>query len=200
MKIKSNSPTLYRVLKPAAVFLFKLLFFPRIKGTENIPAEGGVVLAGNHVSWWDCFMVMAGTKRCIHFLAKKEIFGTWFTRHFFNSAGLIPVNRQSKDHDALVSAKEYLKNGAVIGVFPESTTIKPQGIKFLPFKIGAVKMAFDTGVPIVPFTISGRYRLFGRKIEIEFHEPIYITGSDLSEENENLRERVISRYNYEICN
>ena len=42
--------------------------------------------------------------------------------------------------------------------------------------------------------------IFGRKIEIEFHEPVYITGSDLSEENENLRERVISRYNYGICN
>jgi 1-acyl-sn-glycerol-3-phosphate acyltransferase len=50
---------------------------------------------------------MTGTKRCIHFLAKKEIFSTWFTKHFFNSAGLIPVNRQSKDHDALVSAKEH---------------------------------------------------------------------------------------------
>ncbi len=194
MKKRSNSPLLYTILKPPAVILFKILFRPTLIGTENIPKEGGVVLAGNHVAWWDCFPVMAGTKRCIHFLAKKEIFSTWFTKHFFNSAGLIPVNRQSKDHDALVSAKEYLKNGAVIGIFPETTTIKPEGVDFLPFKIGAVKMASDTGVPIVPFTISGKYKLFRKAMQIEFHEPVYITGTDLAEENEKLRERVISKY------
>ena len=187
-------------LRPVAVALFRCLFRPRIKGRENIPAEGGAVLAGNHVAWWDCFMVMAGTNRCIHFLAKKEIFSTWFTRRFFNSAGLIPVNRQSKDHDALVSAKEYLKNGAIIGIFPESTTIKPEGVNFLPFKMGAVKMASDTGVPIVPFTISGSYKLLGKKVEIEFHQPFCITGGDLAEENEKLRERVISKYKDEACN
>lgn len=200
MKKRSNSPLLYAILKPPAVILFKILFRPIIKGVENIPQEGGVVLAGNHVAWWDCFPVMAGTKRCIHFLAKKEIFSTWFTKHFFNSAGLIPVNRQSKDHDALISAKEYLNNGAVIGIFPEGTTIKPDGVDFLPFKIGAVKMAYDTAVPVVPFTISGKYKLFRKKISIEFHEPVYITCSNLSEENDKLRERVISKYNYELCN
>ncbi|MBR5441969.1 MAG: 1-acyl-sn-glycerol-3-phosphate acyltransferase [Clostridia bacterium] len=200
MKNRSNSPVLYMALRPLAVALFRVVFRPCVKGKDNIPADGGAVLAGNHVSWWDCFMVMAGTSRCIHFLAKKEIFSTWFTRHFFNSAGLIPVNRQSKDHDALVAAKEYLENGAIIGVFPESTTIKPEGVTFLPFKIGAVKMASDTGVPIIPFTISGRYKLWGKRVEIEFHEPVYITGTNLAEENEKLRERVISKYKYEACN
>ncbi len=190
MKKMTISPALYMMLRPPAVALFKLLFRPKVSGVENIPQQGGVVLAGNHVEWWDCFIVMAGTKRCVHFLAKKEIFGNPFTKCFFDSAGLIPVNRQSKDPDALRRAKEYLNNGAVIGIFPEGTVIKPEGVNLLPFKMGAVKMAYDTGVPVVPFTINGRYRLFRGSVEIEFHPPVYIEGSELEEENNKLRERV----------
>lgn len=190
MKTGVNSPFLYRLLRPGAVFLFKILFRPKIKGTENIPKTGAVVLAGNHVQWWDCFIVMAGTKRCIHFLAKKEIFGTKFTKWFFENAGLIPVNRKSRDRDALESAREYLNNGAVIGIFPEGTVIKPEGVNLLPFKMGAVKMASDTNTPIIPFTINGQYIPFMGKIQIEFHTPYYIESSDLESENQELRERV----------
>ncbi len=190
MKNGVNSPFLYRLLRPGAVFLFKILFRPTLKGTENIPETGKVVIAGNHVQWLDCFIVMAGTKRCIHFLAKKEIFGTRFTKWFFKNAGLIPVNRKSRDRDALKSAREYLNNGAVIGIFPEGTVIKPEGVNLLPFKMGAVKMASDTDAPIVPFTINGRYIPFMKKIQIEFHSPYYIESTNLEEENQKLRERV----------
>lgn len=190
MKKMTISPVLYMALRPPAVLLFKLLFRPRVTGVENIPPQGGVVLAGNHVAWWDCFMVMAGTRRCVHFLAKKEIFANPFTKRFFNWAGLIPVNRQSKDPDALRRAKEYLNNGAVIGIFPEGTVIKPQGVNLLPFKMGAVKMASDTGVPVVPFTINGKYKLFRGCVEIEFQPLVYIDGNELEKENDKLRERV----------
>lgn len=190
MKECNTSPFLYRLLRPGAVFLFKIMFRPVIKGSENIPETGNVVLAGNHVAWWDCFIVMAGTKRCIHFLAKKEIFGTRFTNWFFKNAGLISVNRQARDKDALKSAREYLNHGAVVGIFPEGTVIKPEGVNLLPFKMGAVKMAVDTNTPIVPFTINGRYALFRRKIEIEFHKPYFVEGEDLEEENITLRRKV----------
>ena len=127
MKNRSNSPVQYMALRPFAVALFRVIFRPCVKGKDNIPADGGAVLAGNHVSWWDCFMEMAGTSRCIHFLAKKEIFSTWFTRHFFNSAGLIPVNRQSKDHDALVAAKEYLIDHVVDMVITDIRLLSKTG-------------------------------------------------------------------------
>ena len=73
-----KNPILYRVLKPAAVFLFRIAYRPKIYGKENIPKSGAVVLAGNHKKFWDCFMVMAGTGRCVHFLAKSELFGNFF--------------------------------------------------------------------------------------------------------------------------
>lgn len=193
MSKKKISPALYMTLRPAAVALFKLLFRPKVTGKENIPKNGSVVIAGNHISFWDCFMVMAGTNRCIHFLAKKEIFGNAFLKCFFNAAGLIPVDRQNGDKDALASAKEYLNEGAVIGIFPEGTSRKPDPKELLPFKFGAVKMANDTNTSIVPFTISGQYKIFGKSnIEIVFQPQYTVGNADLAIENEILQNKVRS--------
>ena len=98
--------------------------------------------------------------------------------------GLIPVDRSKKSHNSLVRAEEYLKNECLIGIFPEGTTEKGRGL--LPFKIGAVKMAKDTNTKIVPFCITGKYRLFSKSLKIEFHKAITIKG-DLDKENDKLR-------------
>ena len=185
-----NSPILYRLVRPIGVLLCRGIFRPRIIGKENIPKNGGVVLAGNHQFVLDPLLIGCATKRCVHFLAKYEIFKYRFTNWFMQNCGIIPVHRQRKDHDALVAAKQYLKDGEVIGIFPEGTIIKPDGVDLLPFKFGAVKMAKDTECPIVPFTINGSYIPFQGRLEIIFHEPIHIMGEDLTEENDKLRERV----------
>lgn len=188
---KVKNPILYRILKPPAVFLFRIAFRPKIKGKENIPKSGAVVLAGNHKKFWDCFMVMAGTRRCVHFLAKSELFGNFFTKWFFTTAGIIPVHRNRKDKAALDDAEVYLNNDSVIGIFPEGTTNKTTE-PLLPFKFGAVKMAGDTNSPIVPFVIKGKYRLFRRGMEITFYPPIKINGENLTDENDKLRNLVLS--------
>ncbi len=183
------NPLLYMVLKPPAVLLFRILFRPRIIGANNIPETGGIVLAGNHKTSWDCFMVMAGTKRCVHFLAKSELFGNFFTKWFFSSAGLIPVNRNKKNKTALINAKAYLERNCIVGIFPEGGVNKTKNA-LLPFKIGAVKMAKDTETRIVPFTINGRYIPFAGSIEIIFQKPFYVSSDDLLDENENLKRLV----------
>ncbi len=188
-----NSPILYRIVRPLGVLLFRGIFRPRVIGKENIPKTGGVVLAGNHRFVLDCLAVALATRRCVHFLAKYEIFKYKFTNWFMTNCGIIPVHRQRKDHDALVAAKQYLTDGEVIGIFPEGTIIKPDGVELLPFKMGAVKMAYDTKCPIVPFSINGSYIPFQGRLEIVFQEPYYITGDDLEEENNKLRERVSSK-------
>lgn len=192
MKKQNSSDILYKLLAPVAVFLFKLIFLPKIKGKEHIPKENSAVLAGNHITSFDCFMVMAGTRRCIHFLAKAELFKFSFTNWFFRNAGLIPVHRHRRDRDALCSAMEYLKKGELVGVFPEGTVNKTFETPVLPFKIGAVKMAYETKSPIVPFTIKGKYIPFIRSVEIIFQEPYYVTDKDLKSENENLVRKVCS--------
>ena len=133
-KEKFVSPTIYKVARPFLKALFYFLFQPRIKGKENIPKEGGAVIAGNHVFVFDPALIGCCTKRCMHFLAKAEIYNTKFISYLMNKAGMIPVHRQRKHHAALEAAEEYLENGALIGIFPESTIIKPKGVRILPFK------------------------------------------------------------------
>jgi 1-acyl-sn-glycerol-3-phosphate acyltransferase len=194
-KNKFVSPTIYVVLRPFLKALFYFLFQPRIHGKENIPKEGGAVIAGNHVFVFDPVLIGCGTKRCVHFLAKAEIYNTRFISYLMNKSGMIPVHRQRKDHAALESAEEYLNEGALIALFPETTIIKPKGVRILPFKMGAIKMAYDTGVPIVPVSINGKYiPIFGR-LSIEIHEPYYIESDDLDAEREKLIQKICGGLN-----
>ncbi len=174
---------LYKITRPIITVLFKLFFTPKIIGKENIPKSGKVILAGNHTSNFDCLLLISSTKRNIHFLAKKELWNGP-KKIIFANMGLISVDRKNKDHQALSSSIAYLENNLLIGIFPEGTTEK-EG-KMLDFKIGTVKMAKDTNSPIVPFIITGNYKLFSKNLRIEFLKPIMISG-DLNQENINLR-------------
>ncbi len=192
---KYVSPTIYWALRPLLKLIFYVVFWPRVKGKENIPKKGGAVLAGNHVFVLDPFCVGSGTRRCVHFLGKYEIFKYRFTNYIFTKAGVIPVHRQRKDHAALEAAEDYLKAGALVALYPESTIIKPEGIRILPFKMGAIKMAYDTGCPIVPFTINGKYIPIIGKVSITFHEPYYVESDDLEAEREKLVQKVCAGLN-----
>ncbi len=197
MENNSNyvSPTLYKVMRPFLKALFYILFQPRIKGKENIPKEGGAVIAGNHVFVIDPFLIGCCTKRCLHFLAKYEIYNTKFISYLMNKAGMIPVHRQRKDHAALEAAEDYLKAGALIGIFPETTIIKPKGVRILPFRMGAIKMAYDTNVPVIPVTINGKYIPIFGKLQIIVHEPFYVESDDLEAEREKLIQAICSGLN-----
>lgn len=179
---------LYKFSRPLVSGFTKIIFCPKIIGKENIPKEGRVILAGNHTNNFDCTLLMSSTKRCIHFLAKDELW-KGLKKIIFEHMGLIPVNRRAKDHQALVLAEEYLKKEKVIGIFPEGTTEKEKGV-LLPFKIGAVKMAKDTSTVIVPFAISGQYKIFSKNLKIVYGKPIRIKGDNLEQENETLKKIV----------
>lgn len=186
---------LYKLLSPIASVLFYIIFLPRIKGTENIPKRKGAILAGNHKSNLDCFMVILSTGRCVHFLAKAELFKLSFFNWFFRNSGLIPVYRNGKDKSALEAGIKNLKGGKLIGIFPEGRLNNENKNSVLPFKMGAVKMARETGCPIIPFTIKGRYIPLARSIEIVFSEPYFVEGNDLEIANKKLEEKVCSQLN-----
>ena len=82
-----------------------------------------------------------------------------------------------------------------MALYPEATIIKPEGVRILPFKMGAIKMAYDTGCPIVPFTINGKYIPIFGKISITFHEPFYVESDDLEAEREKLVQKVCAGLN-----
>ena len=186
MNNKCKESMLYKIVRPILKFLFLNLYRPKIIGSENIPKEGRIILAGNHTNNFDCVLLMSSTKRCIHFLAKVELF-KGFKKVIFSNLGLIPVDRSKKNPDALKTAKMYLENDMVIGIFPEGTFSKTD--ELLPFKIGAVKMAYDTDTTIVPFAITGKYKLFSKDLKITFGKPLSISD-DLDIENNNLRDLI----------
>ena len=180
-----KEPILYRILRPIVTIFVKLLYRPTIVGKENILKEGRLVLAGNHTSYLDCVLIMSCTKRTIHFLAKAEL-SKGMLGSFFRGMGLIFVNRKIKDKNSLNMAIKYLKEDKIIGIFPEGTINKTDKV-ILPFKYGTVKMANVTDSYVVPFVISGKYKMFRRGITITFNKP-YKIGDELEKENKKLEE------------
>lgn len=182
-----KEPLFYRMVRVPLTGIFKAIYKPSITGKRNIPENGRIILAGNHTHFFDCILVAAATKRCVHYLAKDELV-KGPQKYIFKALGIIPVNRRTKDAAALGKAKEYLCDDKVIGIFPEGTINRTDDI-IMPFKFGAVKMAHDTDSKIVPFVITGKYKPFERSVKIKFEEPVTV-NDDLSEANNKLMDIV----------
>ncbi len=168
----------------------KLWFNWRLEGLERVPAEGPLIVAGNHLSYLDplahsLFVVRAGRRP--RFLAKAELFENPFLRVVLRGAGQIPVRRGTGDQTSLEAAAEALERGEVVVVYPEgtSTTEHPD---FSPMrgKTGAVRLSLMTGVRILPVaTWGGQYVwrrtgkrsfTFGRPIWLKAGEPIDLSA------------------------
>lgn len=185
-----KEPTAYVRLKFLLYFFYGLIFRPTIIGKEKIPQEGPIIIAGNHTHFFDCLTVANSTKRCVHFLAKSELMKPPL-KWIFAPFGIIPVDRNGRDRSALHNAINVLKSGMVIGIFPEGGVNEMRGT-VKPFKFGAVKMAEKTGAQIVPFVVSGKYKILRKSkkgIKIEFFDPITV-GDDLESTNKQLWEIV----------
>lgn len=176
---KYNDKIFYKVIKAIIKPLFFLIYRPKVEGLENIPREGRVLLVGNHTNYLDAPFLASIVKREIHYLAKIELF-RGPKKLIFSNMGLIPVDRQKKNEQAITDAIEYLKNDKVVLIFPEGTTTKDGNL--LPFKMGAFKIAYEADSVIVPFIINGDYK---KKIKIKFLEGYKVT-SDIEKENKKL--------------
>lgn len=178
--------SLYRAIRPILSFLFKIIFRPKVIGKENIPKNGRMVLAGNHTNVLDPILILSQTKRTIHFLAKAELVNGVFG-FIFKHMGIIPVNRKIKDQSVMPAAEGCLNHDEIIGVFPEGTINRTDDVT-MRFKTGAVRMAYNANSKIIPFCITGKYRIF-RGPTLEFGKPYEISG-DILKENEILREKI----------
>lgn len=183
-----KEPVLYKILRPIITILIKVFYRPVIIGKENILKSGRLVLAGNHTSYFDCVLLISCTNRVVHFMAKEEL-SKGLLGLLFRNMGLVFVNRKIKDKNSLNNAISFLKDNKVIGIFPEGTINRTNDV-IMPFKYGAVKMCNVSDSYIVPFTITGKYKLFSNNIIIKFEKP-YRVSDDLEKENRKL-ERIIS--------
>lgn len=180
---------LYILIRPVLLVVAKIVFNPKIIGKDNIPKKDGCVIASNHVHAIDPAILIYSTKRIVHFIAKKELFlGTM--KYFYLSFGTIPVDRNKKNKEAMKVAEEFLTRDEVIGIFPEGTRNKDRK-GLLPFKFGAVKMAGVTGKKIVPCAITGEYKVFKSDLKVKFGKAIDISGMNLEDANNLLRENIL---------
>lgn len=162
-----------------------LLGRPRVKGAENLPRTGPVIVAGNHLTVVDSFFLVLVVRRRITFVAKSEYFaGGGVTgrliRWFYASAGQVPVDRSGAGagDSALDAARKILRNNGIWAIYPEGTR-SPDG-RLYKGKTGMARVALESGVPVVPVVMFGteKFNPVGSrvwrpaKIVVEFGEPL----------------------------
>lgn len=137
------------VLEPFFVLYFRM---SRI-GREHIPREGGVIIAANHRSFLDPFVIGTLVRRPVYFVAKRELFTNRLLAWWLSSLGAFPVDRGHGDRDAMATARRILERGDCVVIFPEGTRTRPGGLG-VP-KRGVGRLALETGAPIVPVAVIG---------------------------------------------
>ena len=150
---------LYWLSRGFVYFCLLLKYRLRVSGREHVPARGGAVIAANHCSYLDP-PVMAGcsNRRIVHFMARDTLFSNPVARWFFPRVGVIALDRTKGDLGALKKAIATLKDGHVIGLFPEGTR-SPDG-QMREAKGGIGFLIAKGDVPVVPLYISGTFAAF----------------------------------------
>ncbi|MCZ7461658.1 lysophospholipid acyltransferase family protein [Streptomyces sp. WMMC940] len=197
----------YVILGP----LLRLLFRPRIEGLEHIPADGAAIVAGNHLSFSDHFLMPAILKRRITFLAKAEYFTGpgikgRLTAAFFRSAGQIPVDRSGKEagRAAIREGLGVLGKGELLGIYPEGT--RSHDGRLYKGKVGVAVMALTARVPVVPCAMVGTFEIQppGRvlpkikRVTIRFGEPLDFSRYAGMENEKAVLRAVTDEIMYEI--
>ena len=132
------------VLQPAMRIWFRL----ERQGRENVPRRGPLILAANHRSFLDPFVVGVCLRRPVYFVAKQELFEKRWQGWLLNALGAFPVRRGESDEESIATAKAILARGDAVVIFPEGTRIRRDGLG-RP-KRGVGRMALESGAPVVP--------------------------------------------------
>jgi 1-acyl-sn-glycerol-3-phosphate acyltransferase len=142
-----------------------------VRGRENVPREGGLIVASNHISFWDPPLVGAAAKRELHFLAKEELFRTALVGPLIRAFNAIPIRRGMADLRGLSRAIELLKSGGALLVFPEGSRMRDGQLH--PARPGVGLLAVSGNATIVPAYTLGtnrpaRWLLRREKVRIRF--------------------------------
>jgi 1-acyl-sn-glycerol-3-phosphate acyltransferase len=132
-----------------------LAYRTRVSGIENIPSSGPVILASNHLSFVDSLFIPLMCPRPVVFLGKADYFEKKRTAWFFRSVNVIPVRREggSAGEAAILTGIEALKEGNVVGIYPEGTR-SPDG-RLYRGKTGVARMALEARATVIPVGVRG---------------------------------------------
>ncbi|AHF10277.1 1-acyl-sn-glycerol-3-phosphate acyltransferase [Dehalobacter restrictus DSM 9455] len=161
----------------------------KITGLENFPAEGPVIIACNHISLWDPIIVGCSMPRQVYFMAKEELFSIPLLGQILHGLGTFPVKRGKGDIGAFRKSVRLLKEGKVLGIFPEGTRSKTGNIQ--EAMAGIVLIVNKSHAPILPVKVYGARGLLTQKrgkIGIIIGKPFYADNLEIPEKTENSRE------------
>lgn len=149
------APTYNRFVQTLVLGLFKLLYFYKADGQENLPPPGGpLILASNHASYFDPVFVALGQRRVVRFMAWAALFKGWFGR-LITRWGAFPVDLDRYDPGAFRQALEVLRRGEWLVIFPEGGRT-PDG-KLMEMREGVARLSMLSGAPILPVRIDGAF-------------------------------------------
>ncbi len=164
---------LYYVGRFIGWIYLRLLYRVKVHGAENIPARKPFIICSNHINWMDPLTIGTSFPASyrIHFMAKHELFGNIFSSWLFRKVGAFPVNRDNADYSAIKTAYRLLKEGGVLGLFPEGSRSKTGRLQ--KAYNGAALIAVRSGVPVVPVAITGPYR-FCKPVHLYIGVPLVL--------------------------
>lgn len=192
----------YKFAIKAFEIFSKVFFKYKVVGAENIPNEGNVIIASNHKSNLDPVFVAAAIKnREVAVIGKKELFNIKPLGFLLNRLKVIPINREKPDISTIKNILKAIKDGYVLGIFPEGTRVKEPG--FGEAKAGLSLFAIKGKAVVVPISVISNYKIFNR-VTIYIDKPIsfeqYYKQKLNTEDYERLSQNVLEviKENYYI--
>jgi 1-acyl-sn-glycerol-3-phosphate acyltransferase len=151
----------------------------KIQGKEKIPFQGPLLIVANHLSVGDPVLIGSHMGRQVIFMAKEELFRNRFNAYFVSHFGAFPVCRGASNRQALRLANQILKEGKVLGMFPEGQRSSGSGL--IPAFLGSALIAYHNRIPILPIGISGseqirgyRWILSRPRVNMNIGQPFYL--------------------------
>ncbi len=172
-------PWFYYVARVILRMLFFFLTRWRIRGKENVPPEGPVLVVANHLNLTDPPLLAVSLNRKVIFMAKKELFRSKFSSYFVRGFGAFPVRRGQLDGKALRQAEQVLAEGKALAMFPEGA--RSHSTQLRPAFSGSALIALRSCAPILPVGITGTEKIRGMawflrrpRITVNIGHPFYL--------------------------
>ena len=176
------NPFVYWAARAVLQPFFLVYFRMKRVGMENVPKDGALIIAANHRSFMDPWVIGMMLRRPIYYVAKTELFHNPISAWVLSALGAFPVDRGRGDRDAMDAARRILERGDVVVIFPEGTRVRP-GTLGAP-KRGVGRLALETGAPVVPVALIGteavrnRWRIRPHKVRIRAGRPLRFAQVD----------------------
>jgi len=187
------------LLRPVVGLLSRILWRLRWRNTQYIPLSGGLIIASNHQTYVDPFWISCPVRRPIRYLAWDAAFKWPFIGMMLRLLGSWPLQLEGSDPKPIRRSLQWIREGGAVVIFPEGGRGNADGT-MRKFKAGAVRMALETGVPILPVTIRGAHRVWPSHyrfprlaaVEIVYH-PLFVIEQRESEDTRECARRETER-------